>query len=381
MNLFYSESEDEFARIKLTLGSGLTRVSTTSELKTALERFVDSRTVILAPSVNEAKAFAIAEDLRITHPNTKIILMRNRIDVPLLSSAMHAGISNVVAAQDATALVNAVKTFEDVEMKRSALNQNGPNLRAQGKVVFVYSAKGGCGKTTISTNLAAALASRQKLRVCVVDLDLQFGDIAVSLKLVPSKSIADALAMNAKLDTNSLGQLVVSYDGLFDTLLAPTDSRTILNPNADQIERVINLLQSSYDLVIVDVSTSFNETVIRMLELCDLTLLITTLDVSAVKNLNIILKTLDEMNFSSRRRQIILNKSDQKIGLSRRDVEDLTSTRVLAEIPNSSDVSKSTNQGIPLVVNDLRHPFSKAIENLGNLAIELIELKEKEGIL
>ena len=380
MNLIFSDSVDEFSRIKLTLGSGIKRVSTTSELKSALERYVDCRTLIIAPSIKEAKAFTLAEDLRITNPSTKIILIRNRIDVPLLTSAMKSGISNVVDAQDATALVTAVKTFEDVEVKRSSLNQSGINLRAHGKTIFVYSAKGGCGKTTISTNLAAAIASDQNLRVCLVDLDLQFGDIAVTLRLEPAKSIADALAMDANLDANSLAKLVVPFDGLFDTLLSPADSKTINNPSADQIERVIILLQSMYDYVIVDISTSFNETVQRMLELCDLALLITTLDMPAIKNLKVILKTLEELDFPHLRRQILLNRSGQNVGLSRKDVEELISTKVLLEIPNSSDVSKATNEGIPLVYKDFRHPFSKSIENLGKTITELIESNAKEQV-
>ena len=380
MYLVLTDSSDEFARIKLTLGASSKRVTTAAELRTAVERYTDCRIVVVGPSIKDARVWAIAEELRISRPEISVIVVRHKLDLPTLSAALTAGIKDVVDSQDASALVNAVRRCEEVEGKIAARHSEGKNHSPRGKIVLVYSAKGGAGKTTISSNLAASIASKNDLRVCLVDLDFQFGDIAVVLRLEPEKSLFDALSMGENIDTNSLSALTIRFEDLFDTLLAPTTPIKQDLVKSENIERVLSLLQSMYDIVIIDSSTAFNEVMAKAFEVADIALLITTLDIPAIKNLKLVMGTLDSLNFPPSRRRVILNRADQKIGISVGDVEDLVSAEVSIKVPNSAEVSQSINDGIPLVIAQPRNPVSKAFEEMGELIIAMEKSLEHESV-
>jgi pilus assembly protein CpaE len=149
---------------------------------------------------------------------------------------------------------------------------------------------------------------------------------------------------------------------------------------SENIERVLSLLQSMYDIVIIDSSTAFNEVMAKAFEVADIALLITTLDIPAIKNLKIVMGTLDSLNFPPSRRKVILNRADQKIGISVGDVEDLVSAEVSIKVPNSAEVSQSINDGIPLVIAQPRNPVSKAFEEMGELIIAMEKSLEHESV-
>ena len=361
MYLVFSEKVDEFTRLKATLGSSSQRVANRHSLIEVLDANSGVNVVVIAPSIKSETAFGLAEELRIQYPLVNLIMVRNRIDVAVLSSALESGIKDVVDAQDATALINAVRRCESVSerLNEQSSRQDVTNLR--GRVITIYSAKGGCGKTTVATNLAAALASERSNRVCLVDLDLQFGDVATALRIHPTKTISNALEMSDSIDIDGLVRVLLRYEDQFDLLLAPTNPADIEMIKADFISRVISTLQKNYDYVVVDTSPSLNEVIIQTLKESDLILLLTTLDMPAIKNLKLTISTLDALGLDKTRRKLILNRCDLKVGIEAKDVEDLVDEAITAAIPSSTKVSLATNEGL-LVIHAFPHnQVSKAI--------------------
>ena len=158
---------------------------------------------MLGAGVDLLSAARLAETMRVTRPALGVVLVRRRLDTSVLSDALRAGVREVVEERDVAGVARAVLRVEDVA--RQIREQMGggdasPSAKPEGRVVSVFSAKGGCGKTTLASNLAAVLADRGRREVCLVDLDLAFGDVAIVLQLFPTHTIADAVSMQASLD-------------------------------------------------------------------------------------------------------------------------------------------------------------------------------------
>jgi pilus assembly protein CpaE len=377
MYLVWTDTAEEFNRIKLTLGAGSKRVSHSRDLLDSLDRYPDCRIVIIGSGNKELAALELAASLRISHPFVNVILIRSRIELTTLSSALAAGIRDVVDAQDAAALVNVVKRCQEIDQQIASHSQHGGDRLNHGKVIVVYSAKGGCGKTTLSTNLAASLSTITRARICIVDLDLQFGDVAVALQLEPAKTISQALELGNSVDAQALSQILVRFRDDFDALLAPIGPSDYELISPEFIDQVISELRGMYDFVIVDSSPAFNDILIKVMELADVVLLLTTLDMPAIKNLKVALSTLDAVGIPSARRRVIVNRADAKVGLTIDDVEDFTGVSVFASIPSSAEVSASTNQGTPIVLAHPKHAVSRSI---GDIARALAEVTESDQV-
>jgi pilus assembly protein CpaE len=371
MYLILSEKADEFTRIKATLGAGALRVNNRHSLIEGLEANPLTRIVVITQSVKSDTAFALAAELRIQFPQINVILIRTRIDVATLAAALEYGIKDVVDAQDAAALMNAVRRCEEVAeqltMRSGLASING----TRGKLITVYSAKGGCGKTTIASNLAAALSKDNSTSVCLVDMDLQFGDIATALRIHPTKTVTSALEMGESVDIEGLNKVLLRYENMFDVLLAPTNPSDVEMLNPEFISKIVATLQHNYDFVVIDTSPALSEVIVRMLRDSDLVLLLTTLDMPAIKNLKLTISALDALGLSKSRRRLILNKSDLKVGLDAKDVEALVDEDISIQVPSSTKVTSASNEGQLVIQAHPHNPVSKAIFQLANQVREI----------
>ena len=371
MYLILSEKADEFTRIKATLGAGALRVNNRHSLIEGLEANPLTRIVVITQSVKSDISFALAAELRIQFPQINVILIRTRIDVAILAAALEYGIKDVVDAQDAAALMNAVRRCEEVAeqltMRSGLASING----TRGKLITVYSAKGGCGKTTIASNLAAALSKDNSTSVCLVDMDLQFGDIATALRIHPTKTVTSALEMGESIDIEGLNKVLLRYENMFDVLLAPTNPSDVEMLNPEFLSKIVATLQHNYDFVVIDTSPALSEVIVRMLRDSDLVLLLTTLDMPAIKNLKLTISALDALGLSKSRRRLILNKSDLKVGLDAKDVEALVDEDISIQVPSSTKVTSASNEGQLVIQAHPHNPVSKAIFQLANQVREI----------
>jgi pilus assembly protein CpaE len=228
--------------------------------------------------------------------------------------------------------------------------------------VTVFSAKGGCGKTTLATNMAATLAARGSREVCLVDLDLAFGDVAIALQLFPAHTIADAAPLGDNLDFGALRALLTPHSPGLDTLVAPVEPGSGESIPASLVSRILEVLRDHYDYVIVDTPPAFDDHVLSAFDLSDLVALIATLDIPALKNLKLTLETMDLLNYPRDRWRIVLNRADSKVGLAISEVEKSLRATISAQIPSSRDVPAAINRGVPIVLDDPRHPVSVAIK-------------------
>lgn len=342
-------------------GAGTEVVATLDELKRTLVNSPDEFAVILGPGVDLEAAAALADTLRVTRPSTSVILLRRRVDTSVLAEALRSGMREVVEERDITALGEAVKRARQVHRALNSGAGSGAAAGPQGKLITVFSPKGGVGKTTMAVNLAIALAGKNEHKVCVVDLDLGFGDIAITLQMFPARTIADAVGMEQDLDMAALQPLLTSHRSGISSLVAPVqpDAKDSIPPSL--VGRILTVLKGEFEYVIVDTSPAFDEHVLQAFDETDELLLVATLDVPTLKNVKIAAETLDLLNFPKSRRRLVLNRADEKVGLSPEKVETTLDMKIQASIPTSSEVANATNSGEPIVSSSPKHPVSLAL--------------------
>ena len=207
------------------------------------------------------------------------------------------------------------------------------------------------GKTTLAVNLAIALADKGARKVCLVDLDLGFGDVAITLQLFPARTIADAVHMESGLDITVLETLLTPHRDGLSALVAPVQPDAKDSIPAPLIGKILRLLKANYEYVVVDTSPAFDEHVLQAFDETDEMLLVTTLDVPTLKNVKIAVETLDLLNFPVARRSLILNRADDKVGLTSDKVESTLGLKISRSIPTSPQVANATNSGEPIAAS------------------------------
>lgn len=330
--------------------------------------------VVVGPDVALEAACDLAEQVRLDRPEVGVVLLRRRLDVTVMGQALRAGIREVVQADDQNALAESCR--RNVELSQRLRGAAGASSR-EGRVVTVFSAKGGVGKTTFSTNLSTYLASTG-LKVLLLDLDLGFGDVAISLQLVHDRSMSDAVAMSGGLDEQGLSSIVTRHDSGLDAVCAPSEPGDVDRISGAMVAEVIRVARRMYDLIVIDTPPAFTEHVLVAFDASDALVLIATLDIPALKNLRVTLDTLDLLGNPRDSRVVVLNRSDAKVGLTHDDVVHSLKQPIAVTVPSSLNVPASVNRGVPIILSEPKHPVSVAMRALVDQHIRPLVARETE---
>ena len=320
---------------------------------------------VIGPGTYIDDALGFTAGLRLERPAAGVVLIRDQIDVRLLSYALQSGVREVVAAGDDWALANACERSRQVSARMlggvvSAGPGPGPEPAADGEIITVFAPKGGVGKTTLAANLGVVLAGEGH-QVCVVDLDLTSGDIAISVQLDPVRTLVDAVPMAGHLDTTGAASLLTLYRPGLQMLLAPVAPGDAEKVPAALVAELLAVLRSMFRYIVVDTPAYLSEHVLAAMDVSAHHVLIATPDVPALKNLRVTVDMLDLLAYSKEARSVVLNRSDSNVGLSPEDVERVLRTPIAAHIPSSRAVPLSINNGTPITLASREHPVSRAI--------------------
>ncbi|PKW27168.1 AAA family ATPase [Phycicoccus duodecadis] len=374
MNILWDPDPTAVERYRFALGANTQALDSSGMVSRAIHDNPQIQQLVIGADVPLDQACQLAETTRLERPELGVILLRTRVDVTALSQALRAGVREVVSADDHTAIADALRRSRDLTSKLAG-HAAGGNVK-EGRVVTVFSAKGGVGKTTLSTNTAVHLA-HSGLRTLLVDLDLSFGDVAISLQLVPTQSVYDAVSMSGHLDEDALRSIVVTHEesGL-DVLCAPNDPGDADRIPVPTVTELLKIARRYYDYVIVDTPPSFTEHVLAAIDISDSLVLIATLDIPAVKNLRVAIDTLDMIGSPKDARIIVLNRADAKVGLRPEDVEAAIKTPIAVNIPNSLTVPASVNRGVAIVLDEPKAAVAAAIKTLVDSHIRTAHAEE-----
>jgi pilus assembly protein CpaE len=306
-----------------------------------------------------------------TRPSLGVVLVRDHVDVAVLAEAIRSGIREVINVADPDELRAACQRSLDVSRQLGA-GRGGPvagQPTQEGHLVTVFAGKGGCGKSTMATNLAVALSAGGRHRVCLVDLDLSFGDIAIMLQLVPKRSLADAVPMAGRLDETAVRSLVTPYTPTIDTLLAPPAPAEGDRVDRELVSEILKVAKRMYDYVVVDTAPFFSDQVLAALDLSQWYILLATPDIPALKNLRLTLDMFDLLEYPANQRIVVLNRADARVGLTQRDVDRVIRFPIMGWVPSTRDVPVSINRGVPLMVDSPANPVSRYIREISETRI------------
>ena len=363
-------------RLAQLLGMRAESVESLSALQGRLQG--EPTVVVLGPSSASPPALAeLARTLQ-AHREVGTVLIVDELSTDLLQVALRSGVNDVLAAPvDAehltAAMARVAEGLEAAAFTQPGERSFGGEIEVDdadlGKVITVFSTKGGAGKSVIAANLAVVLAKRSADKpVVLVDADLQFGDVAVMLKLAPQHTIVDAVNSVDRLDPTLLTQFLMRHEpsGLL-ILPAPLEPSFADQISAAQMVRIIQLLRTFCSAVVIDTPAYFNEVVLGIIEESDEVLLIAGMDIPNIKNVKIGLQTLRLLNVPMTKLHLVLNRANSKVKLDVSEVERTLQIKAESLIPSDVVVPQSVNKGTPVVLDAPKSGVAKSIEQLANM--------------
>jgi pilus assembly protein CpaE len=332
----------------------------------------ESLVVVFGPSYAADHGLAQIEVFTRARPEIGAILVVEQLSTQNLQQALRAGVRDVVSSPaDASQLAESVErvaeTLTPTAARRGAAKPGGEPAGG-GRVITVFSTKGGSGKSVIASNLAVTLAKRSAGPVVLVDADLQFGDIAVMLKLTPQHTIVDAVTSMDRLDANLLQQLLIKHgpSGVL-VLPAPLEPAFADQVSAADVTKIIHLLRSMAEYVVIDTPAQFNDVVLNLLEETDDILLVAGMDIPNIKNVKLGLQTLRLLNIPMAKLRLVLNRANSKVKLDVSEVEKALTIRADALLPSDIVVPQSVNKGVPAVLDSPKSGVARALDQLAGL--------------
>jgi pilus assembly protein CpaE len=332
------------------------------------EQLVDGElpdVLVIGPLAQAGEALSLASRLDVQAPGISVVMV-TQATPELWQEAMRAGVRDLLppGLEPAELRLAIDRAGSAASGRRRVLRPVEETARYTGRVITIASPKGGVGKTTVATNLAIGLTNAAPQSTVLVDLDVQFGDVASALGLVPEYSLPDAAHGPASEDTMVLKTFLTQHPtGLYAVCGAesPAAGDTI---SGEDVGRLLAALAREFRYVVVDTAPGLSEQTLAALDRATDVVMLTSMDVPGVRGLRKELDVLRELCMIPAGRHVVMNFADPKGGLSVRDVETTIGTGVDVVLPRSKAVPASTNQGVPLLQSGKKDPMAKELRRL-----------------
>jgi pilus assembly protein CpaE len=335
-----------------------------------IELAKQSRPDVILMDINmpDMDGITATEMIRKELPFTQIVILSVQGDPNYMRRAMLAGARDFLTkpptVDELTAAVRRAGRMAMDEKSKTPpafVPQKGggrPGLVAvpsatYGKIIIVYSPKGGSGCTTVATNLAMTLQN-EETTVALVDGNLQFGDVAVFLNEQGKNSVVDLAPRVDELDPEIVDEVMITHtkSGV-KILIAPTRPEYAESVSGDQFSKVLKYLRRLYSYVVVDTSSALTDVTLAAMDAADLIVLITTQDIPAIKNARLFLDLMDVLKIDRQRVLFVMNRYDKRIGITPEKVSDSFKHEIVAVLPDEERVViPSVNRGVPFMLGD-----------------------------
>jgi pilus assembly protein CpaE len=343
--------------------------------------------IVFGPTTPPEDVIAQVEGLTGFRPGCGAVMVVYELTAEVVQGALRAGVDDVVAvsAEDTELLDSVSRASARVTTRRPVAVIPPPppppsasSPRNRGRVVTVFSTKGGTGKSVVAINLAVALAKQTIQPVVLVDADLQFGDVALMLQLAPVHTIAEAAQAGERLDGALLENLLLRHEqsGLL-VLAAPTEPSSADRIGRADLTRILDVLRERCAYIVVDTSANFAEITLAALEAADDILVLAGLDVMSLKASRVALQTMRVLDVPFSSVKFVLNRANTRVGLTEADAERALQLKVDVALPSDILVAESVNRGVPVVISSPRSRFARSIDDL---ASELMVAEPAEAV-
>ena len=315
-----------------------------------------------------ARAIQTIEMLGSASSNAAIIVYSSLADAGSVRRAMVSGardyLMKPLKPEDVSRAIYGI--LEQEERMRLHAGSETTEQVARGTTLTIFGAKGGIGKTTIATNLATSLAKITNSKVVLVDMDTRFGDVAIMMDIAVEHSISDVARNIEDLDRESIKDYLVHHHTGVSILPAPLHPTEWRNVTPTHIEKILDLLARSHDYIVVDTPGTFNELIASTLELANLILLITSMDIASIKDTALALEMLRAAQVSEDKVKLTINHSSSSNSLREEDVERVLEYGVTWRIPHDYNVASANQLGIPIVIAKPYARVSRAVTDMAH---------------
>jgi pilus assembly protein CpaE len=337
------------------------RVVGEAESEAALVEAVSYRhpqLVFVSTELTDKRGFEAASQLSRRYPGLYIAMVSPHVNnADDVRRAMKAGAREC--------LFEPLNEASVLHVLEEAQNTGASVAERRGPVIAVLSSKGGVGKSTVALNLAIALKQLGVKRVALADGDLFFGDIAVLLNLKPERTIHD---LSSALDAEIADRFLYTHSTGIEVLAAPLRTEQAEEITAERFREILGVLQGLYDAVVVDASVSAFEPMLATLDVADLAIVLTTLDVVCLKDVSQVVDMLARLRFPLQNLLFVGNRYDERLSLAPKEAEKAVGLQFATVLPRDDRVVLASNRGTPMLIAEPGTPFSQKIRALAKVA-------------
>ena len=350
--------------------------------------------VLMDINMPDMDGIAVTEALLRDIPYAQVVMLSVQSEADYMRRAMLAGARDFIAKPPSgEELIRTIRVVgERAKEQKEKLakpvqpvvvpgtGQLGDGTGAlEGKLLAIYSAKGGVGCTMLATNIALGLHTEETPAV-LVDASLQFGDVSVFMNLQVKNSIVDLAARAEELDPDYVDDVLMTHDSGLKVLAAPPRPEMADEIQAEQVRRVLQFLKQNFAYTIVDTSSDMDDVTLAVLDAADLLVTVATPDIPAIKDSRLLFDLLSVLEFPRERIFFVLNKMERKTGISAEAVSENLKRKVEGQIPSDEQVvASSINKGVPLILGDKgKVPARNILELLGTIRQRLVAEPEAE---
>jgi len=340
--------------------------------------------VLMDINMPEMDGITASEAISAQAPNVQVVMMSVQGEADYLRRSMLAGAREfLIKPFSGEELVTSIHRVYQFAATRRVVAPPPPTATPVtpppppprvGKIIAVMGSKGGCGASTIAVNLAVALREESKARVALLDANLEFGDVGVLLNLPSSRTIAELVSGKADIDEEVLDGTMAAHSSAIKVLLAPPRPELAELVKVEHLKRILELLDKSYDFIVIDLWKSFQETTVFFLDHADIILLIATPDIPSIKNSKLFFELTDQLGYPPEKTLFILNKEDGRSSISAKDIEASIKHPIVLTLPKDERTTMiAMNRGTPFVTLQRNLPLSQAIHNLARLIVKRVQ--------
>jgi pilus assembly protein CpaE len=354
-------------------------VARTGKEAIQLSQDLNPDVILMDINMPDMDGISATEAIRAKQPAVQVIILSVQGDQNYMRRAMLAGARDFLTKPPmGDELISAIRragAMAQTERSKSVqvhvapiagnvgsvIGYGGP----KGKIVTIYSPKGGTGCTTIAVNLALTL-NNEDTRVALVDGNLQFGDVAVFINEQGKNTIIDLAPRAEELDPEIVEDVMLKHaaSGLH-VLAAPTRPEYAEKVSSSQFAKVLEYLRQLYAYVIVDTSAFLTDITLSAIDISDLVVLVTTQDIPSIKNCRLFLDLLQTLGVERDRILFVMNRYDKRINITPDRVTENLKQEVVSVIPlDEATVTKAVNRGVPFVLESKNQPAARGVFSL-----------------